>query len=81
MVLEPEMRVRCVMGGCSTGLIVGGEYVVRKVTHMGTVVQLKGMPIAYSAYRFKPVIRVKAICVPEGMDWRHLAQLRRGGHY
>jgi hypothetical protein len=64
MKLEPGMRVRCVLGA-STFLTIGKEYLIEKVSlRYAWVVDDSGKRGNWLVYRFKPVVRVKAKCVP-----------------
>lgn len=61
MQLEPGMRVRCKDAGRNVSIVTGGEYHIRSVANLGDEVFLNEVPrMMYSAWRFKPVVRVKA---------------------
>lgn len=61
--LEPGMRVRCVDAIGSSILEHGAEYVVEGKTKLGGT-KLLGFRGGWYAERFKPIIRVKAPCIP-----------------
>lgn len=66
MRLEPGMRVRCVdnKGGFGDALEVGSEYQVVLQDKLG-MVKLDGFAaFSFVPHRFKPIVRVKAPCVP-----------------
>lgn len=65
--LEPGDRVRCVdnAGGYGEVLTHGAEYEIAGVQSDSGLIQLRGVhSYGFKARRFKPVIRVKAKCVP-----------------
>lgn len=63
MKLEKGMRVRAA-GGFDHGLIKGNEYLVVFVDPIIPICTIAGSPRWYGVDCFKPLIRVKAPCVP-----------------
>lgn len=62
MRLEPGMRVRCVDAGSNCLIVTGRDYVV--AARQNDMVRVNQWGVWYPIERFKPIVRVKAQCVP-----------------